>query len=85
MEIAAEVGGIGVGTWLGHGQWIWRLVIVMVVFVDRQLLNKVCCKNGLSPPEPAAHGKARIDSSFWFYFFFCLRGGVLGPPELMPP
>jgi hypothetical protein len=41
-------------------------------------------KNGLSPPEPAAHGNARIisDNS---YYFFCLRGGVMGPPLLLVP
>jgi hypothetical protein len=41
-------------------------------------------KIDLSPPEPAAHGNARIisDNS---YYFFCLRGGVMGLPLLLVP
>jgi hypothetical protein len=42
-------------------------------------------ENGLSSPEPAAHGNARIISQNNNYYFFCLRGGVVGLPLLMPP
>jgi hypothetical protein len=42
-------------------------------------------KNDLSPPEPAAHGNARIISDNSYYYFFCLRGGVMGPPLLLVP
>ena len=38
----------------------------------------------LSSSEPAAQGNARIISDNSYYFFFCLRGGVMGLPLLLP-
>lgn len=56
-----------------------------IVFVDRAIVEQgVLQKLAYLRPNLLHMGKLVLIPFFLVYFFFGLRGGVLGPPEPMP-